>query len=91
MLKPKSNTSLAAKGALAHRLQRRTACNTSPPAESKMADRVWKPQIIGPSDQLSLNKFFDLIIGKMALPLSMVRIFKLLRLEKKRRNIVVKL
>ena len=26
------NTSLAAQGALAHRLQRRTACNTSPPA-----------------------------------------------------------
>ena len=28
---------LAAPGALAHRLQRRTACNTSPPALSKMA------------------------------------------------------
>ena len=26
------NTSLAAKGALAHRLQRRTACNAAPPA-----------------------------------------------------------
>ena len=26
------NTSLAAPGALTHRLQRRTACNTSPPA-----------------------------------------------------------
>ena len=39
------NTSLAAKGALAHRLQRRTACNAAPlqrctaapPAEPKMA------------------------------------------------------
>ena len=34
------NTSLAAPGALAHRLQRRTACNTSPPTISKMADGV---------------------------------------------------
>ena len=32
------NTSLEAPGALAHRLQRRTACNTSPPALSKMAE-----------------------------------------------------
>ena len=30
------NTSLVAPGALAHRLQRRTTCNTSPPALSKM-------------------------------------------------------
>ena len=36
------NTSLAAPGALAHRLQRCTACNTSPPNLSKMADGVWK-------------------------------------------------
>ena len=36
------NTSLAAPGALAHRLQRRTVCNTSPPALSKMADGVPK-------------------------------------------------
>ena len=36
------NTSLAAPGALAHRLQRRTACNTSPPAISKMANGVPK-------------------------------------------------
>jgi len=33
----KSNTSLAAPGALAHRLQRRTACNAAPPAKFKMA------------------------------------------------------
>ena len=33
------NTSLAAKGALANRLQRRTACNAAPPAKSKMAAR----------------------------------------------------
>ena len=59
------NTSLAAPGALAHRLQCRTACNTSPPAEPKMADEVQKPSIIGPSDQLSLNKFFDFIIPSM--------------------------
>ena len=31
------NTSLAAPGALAHRLQRRNACNAVPPAKSKMA------------------------------------------------------
>ena len=56
------NTSLAAPGALAHRLQRRTACNTSPPNISKMADGAWKyvkPYVIDPSDQLLLNKFFD--------------------------------
>ena len=56
------NTSLAAPGALAHRLQRRTACNTSPPNLSKMADGAWKyvkPYVIEPSDQLLLNKFFD--------------------------------
>ena len=29
------NTSLAAKGALAHRLQRRTICNTLPPASMR--------------------------------------------------------
>ena len=34
-----ANTSLAAKGALAHRLQRRTACNAAPPAKSNMAAR----------------------------------------------------
>ena len=56
------NTSLAAPGAFAHRLQRRTACNTSLPNLSKMADRAWKyvkPYVIEPSDQLLLNKFFD--------------------------------
>merc|ERR1712212_1110690 len=67
-LKQVSYTSLAAPGALAHRLQRRTACNTSPPTLSKMADGVWKyvkPYVIEPSDQLLLNKFFDLIIPSM--------------------------
>ena len=53
-----NNTSLAAKGALANRLQRRTA---APPAKSKMAARG--PQngrgVFGRSKQLSLNKFFD--------------------------------
>ena len=45
-----------------HRLQRLTACNTSPPNLSKMADGAWKyvkPYVIEPSDQLLLNKFFD--------------------------------
>ena len=32
------NTSLVAPGAPSHRLQRRTACNTKPPAISKMAE-----------------------------------------------------
>ena len=43
------NTGLAAPGALAYRLQRRTACNAAPPATPhrvpvgpKMADGVWK-------------------------------------------------
>ena len=36
------NTSLAAPGALAQRLQRRTSFNTSPPILSKMADGVLK-------------------------------------------------
>ena len=35
-----NNTSLAAPGALAHRLQRFTACNTFPPTLSKMTDGV---------------------------------------------------
>ena len=33
------NTSLAAKEALAHRLQRRTACNAAPPAKANMTAR----------------------------------------------------
>ena len=56
------NTSLAEPGALALHLQRRTACKTSPPNLSKMADGAWKyvkPYVIEPSDQLLLNKFFD--------------------------------
>ena len=48
-IRKEKNTSLAAPGALAHRLQRRTTCNTAPPATPhrvpvgpKMADGVWK-------------------------------------------------
>ena len=55
------NTSLAAKGALAHRLHRLQNPKW-PPGGSKMADGVWKgvyPQVFGHSKQLSLNKFFD--------------------------------
>ena len=37
------NTSLVAKGALAHRLQRR---NAAPPAKPKMADGVWKGALL---------------------------------------------
>ena len=38
----KDNTSLAPPGALAHRVQCRTVCNTSPPSSSKMANGVPK-------------------------------------------------
>ena len=47
-------------------------CNTSPPDLSKMADgvpRQVKPQVTGPSDQLSLNNFFDPSNFSFALPL----------------------
>ena len=43
-------------------------CNTSPPTLSKMADGVQKyvkPYVIGHSDQLLQNKFFDSIIPSM--------------------------
>ena len=52
------NTSLAAPGALAHRLQN----PKWPPGCPKMANGVWKgvyPEVFGRSKQLSLNKFFD--------------------------------
>ena len=54
------NTSLAANGALAHRLQRRTACEIQ--NGPKIADGVWKcvySWVFGHSKQLSPNKFFD--------------------------------
>ena len=57
---PKTPNKDANTGALAHRLQRRTACNTPPPTLSKMADGVRKyvkPYVIGHSDQFLLNKF----------------------------------
>ena len=44
-------------GALIHPLRRRTACNTSLLALSKMTNGVWKEVksvVIGPSDQLSI-------------------------------------
>ena len=49
-----------AKGALALRLQRRTACKIQ--NGPKMADGVWKgvnPKVLGRFKQLLLNKFFD--------------------------------
>ena len=61
-LRIRENTSLAAPGALAQRLQHRTACNTSLPNLSKMAAGAWKyvkPYVIEPSDQLLQNKIFD--------------------------------
>ena len=54
----KANTSLAALGALTHRLQNPKWLLGGP----KMADRIWKgayPPVFGHSCQLSLNKFFD--------------------------------
>ena len=54
----KEKTSLAAKGALAHRLQN----PKWPPGGPKMADGVWKgvyPWVFGRSKQLLLNKFYD--------------------------------
>ena len=42
-----ANTSLAAPGALAHRLQRRTACNAAPPAaQHRLKNPKWPP--VGP-------------------------------------------
>ena len=52
-VKREKNTSLVAKGVLTHRLQCHTACNAAPPAtlqrlqyvtpaESEIANRVWK-------------------------------------------------
>ena len=52
------NTSLSAKGALAHRLQN----PKWPPGGPKMADGAGKgstPWIFGRSRQLSINNFFD--------------------------------
>ena len=57
----KINTSLAAKRALAHCLQRLQNPKW-PPAGPKMANGVWKgvyPWVFGHSKQLSQNKFFD--------------------------------
>ena len=50
------NTSIAAKGALAHRLQHLTACLI------QNGRRGLEPQVVGPPEQPSLNKFFDSII-----------------------------
>ena len=60
----KGYTSLAAKGALAQHVQRRTACNTSLPAESKMADGSGNLRLLD-LPITSLNKFFDSIIPSM--------------------------
>ena len=64
----RNNTSLAALGALAHRLQCHIACNTWPPAEfqnGRQGLEISPTQIIGPPEQLLLNEFFDFIIPSM--------------------------
>ena len=60
------NTSLAAKGALAHHRQRCTACNATLPAKSKIdargpqnRQRGSTPRFLDVLKQLLLNKFFD--------------------------------
>ena len=58
VLTKRFNTSLVAKGALAHRLQN----PKWPPWGPKIADGVWKgvySEVFGRSKQLLLNKFFD--------------------------------
>merc|ERR1711954_254082 len=55
---PGFNTSLATLGALAHRLQRLNACFIQ-------NGRLGQTLYIGPSYQLSQNKFFDLIVPSM--------------------------
>ena len=49
------NTSLAAPGALAHRLQRRTACKIQ---NGRQGSPKW-PMGDGRSEQFLLNRFFD--------------------------------
>ena len=58
-----NNTSLVAKGVLAHRLQRRTACKIQ---NGRQGAPKWPtgsglvyPKVFGRSKQLSQNKFFD--------------------------------
>ena len=54
----RQNTSLAAKGALAHRLQRRTACTIKNSHQGAQNGRRGLERGLR-SRQLSLNKFFD--------------------------------
>ena len=51
------NTSLAAPGALTHRLQRRTACNAAPPASGPQNGRGGLERCL--HLDFGLNKFFD--------------------------------
>ena len=53
------NTSLAAKGALTNRLQRRTACKIQNGRQGAPKWQRGSGKVFGRSRQLSLNKFFD--------------------------------
>ena len=69
-----NNTSLAVKGALAHRLQHHTACNAAPPSMPPMS--TYTPQIKENEDQFSiviflLNKVFNPSNFLFAFPLSL--------------------
>ena len=63
-IKIQANASLATKGALAHRLQRRTACKTpnghqGAPKWLTGSGKVFTYRFFGRCRHLSLNKFFD--------------------------------
>ena len=59
------NTSLAAKGALANRLQRRTACKIQNGRQGAPKWQRGSGSFFGRSKQLSLNNFFDLSTPSM--------------------------
>ena len=58
-MKTRSNTSLAAPGALAHRLQRRTACNAAPPATP-----------LGPTHTPQIKKRRSLLYSNLGAPIN---------------------
>ena len=59
------NTSLAAPGALAHRLQRRTAFKIPNGRQGAPKWPTGSGKVFGHSKQLSLNKFFETVTPSM--------------------------